>query len=156
MLISAHTLQASALIAADNGATIAIALALITLIGTLCAQAVTFHKLRTEAQLTNEQLAQEKRRSDVEIAQNVMSQTVVVLNDRLKSESAAYELRITTLSNQHTREIEVIKAEHKRDVARLERKIDKVTADWDACKVRNQELTDELAALKERRGSGGT
>jgi hypothetical protein len=51
----------------------------------------------------------------------------------------------------HTREIDALKAEHKRDVARLERKIDKITADLASSKLRNEDLTAELLSLKNAR-----
>lgn len=141
-------------LAIDNGATIAIILALITLLGTVSAQVVTWHKIRTDSETANRQMIMEQRRSDVEIAQNVMSQTVIVLNDRLKNEAEAHESRIQMLSKDHDRQIANLKVEHKRDVDRLERKIDRLQKDWAQCKVRNQELTEELAALKQRRTRG--
>jgi biopolymer transport protein ExbB/TolQ len=150
-MVQGYIILSFMIFAVDNGATIAITLALITLVGTVSAQLVTWHKIRMDSKTTNVQLENEQRRSDVEIAQNVMSQTVVVLNERLKTEHEANEERITALSALHTREIDALKAEHKRDVARLERKIDKITADLASSKLRNEELTAELLSLKNAR-----
>lgn len=156
MLLMLYSYQTSAILAADHGATIAIVLALITLLGTISAQLVTWHKIRTDAKTASTQFSIDSRRSDVELAQEVMSQTVVVLNDRLKSEGQIHEARITRISALHSKEIEDLKTDHKRDVSRLERKIDRLQADWDSCKARNEELTSELANLKQQRRDSGT
>ena len=148
MIQPVYGFWAYALFAADSGTTIAIVLALITLLGTVSANLVAWHKIRTDARISTQDMAQEHKRSDVEIAQNVMSQTVVVLNDRLKNIREENDVRMSAMTDLHTREIQFLKLEHTRDIARLERKIDRITNEHTACKDENRRLRVELSECK--------
>lgn len=147
-MLSIFSIQASILFAAENGPTLAIAIALITLVGTVSANLVLWHKTRVESRLAASKLATDQKRSDVEIAQNVLSQTVTMLNERLQSESEAHQAALTAMERQQAREIEIMKSDHTRDITRLDHKINRITAELTECKSRNRALQEELIHLR--------
>lgn len=149
-LYSVISLRAAALVAVDQGTTIAVVLALITLIGTISGHIVLWHKVRVESKTATAQFTAEQRSSEVKLAQDIMADTVVVLNERLKAERADNEARMESMRAIHARELEMLKDEGKRAVARLERKIDRLSADLEACKTRNEEQAQEIATLKNK------
>lgn len=140
-----------AILAAETGTTVAIVLALFTCIGTVSANIIAWHKIRSDSTNANIQMKQEQEVSKVEVAQTVMVQTVTTLNERLKNEFDMYESRLASMRAAHDAEIEEIKKDHKRDIDRLERKIERITSDLEDCRTHRIQLVEELNILKEER-----
>ena len=136
------------LVAADNGTTVSIVLALITLVGVLTANFVGWHKIRSDRKVANDQLSQEREKSNIEVAQTVMSQTVTTLNERLRIEAEENEKKLHNLREAHNYEMRLSKHYHDRDVSRLERKIERLNADYRACRETCRELREEVELLR--------
>lgn len=147
-MLSLYQVYAFSIFAAESGTTVAIILALVTLVGTLAANLVGWKKIRTDAKLAADQMTADDRQSNVEIAQNVLAQTVTILNSRLEDERKESNLRLKTAHEQHTNEMNILKADHARDVTRLEGKIDRIKKSHDECVARNRELDEEVRLLK--------
>jgi ABC-type transport system involved in cytochrome bd biosynthesis fused ATPase/permease subunit len=136
------------LVAADNGTTVAIVLALITLVGTLVGNFVAWNKIRSDSRQASEEISQEREKSNIEVAQAVMSQTVTTLNERLKAEGEEHEKKLHTLRETHNYEMRLSKHYHDRDVARLERKIERINEDYQQCQQTCRELREEIELLR--------
>ena len=140
-----YGLELVALLATDGGTTAAIVIAVFTLLGTLSANIVTWTKAKNDARNARTQLDQDRKRSNVEVAQNVMSETITILNERLHTESEAADVKLKAMQAAHHVEIESIKTQHKADISRLEKKIARLTEQYEQCKTQNLELIQELA-----------
>jgi hypothetical protein len=143
-MLSAYSFQALAVYAANTGPILSVVLALITLMGVIVTGIVTVHKARSEANVALKKMTSEQKQSDIKLTHEIMSQTVVFLDDRINKE------RI-----EHAREIEELKTEHDRDIKRLEESIAAVKADHDQCRERNRVLLEENTRLKAGGSSGG-
>ena len=133
------------MVAVDNGTTVALVIAVFTLIGTISANVVAWHKARIDAKNYQQQMSQEHQKSNVEVAQAVMAQTVTTLNDRLKVEFELNEKKINSLEEEHALQILKLNEGHKRDVIRLESKIDRLSAQVEKLKQENERLRRERA-----------
>ena len=141
------------MLAADNGTTVAIILAFITLVGTLTANFVAWHKIRADSRNASQELTQQREKSNVEVAQAVMAQTVTTLNERLAQESDEYEKEIQRLRETNAYEARVLKHRYERDYARLEQKVEGLIKDYEACQRTNRELRVEITRLQQRGGN---
>lgn len=148
-MISTYNLYAiNTFFASSSGPILGVVLALITLAGTIATCLVTVHKARTEAKIALAQMTTEQKKSDIQMTQEIMSQTVVFLDDRLKIEREDHSREIAELRAEHDKEIAEMKASHARDIDRLEKRIDRVKTDHDSCKARNKELLEENELLR--------
>lgn len=124
------------MLAIDSGTTVAIVLALFTLIGTIIANIVGWLKIRNDARHASRQLEYERETSNVEVAQTVMTQTVTTLNERLKSEMDLHERRLALLHESHAQ-----------DISRLEGKVERLTRLYEGCRERHKKLKQQLHEL---------
>lgn len=152
MLAAEFITAVTIIMAADAGTNVAIVLACITLVGTLGAHVVAWHKVKTESANVKTQQHLDREKSNVEVAQMVLSQTVTTLNERLQIEASLnkermsamqeqHDRQIQAMKNQHEQEILELKEDHARDMKRLEAKIDRLTE-------KNAKCTDEINKLK--------
>ena len=152
MLAAEFIIALTVIFAADAGTNVAIVLASFTLVGTLGAHIVAWHKVKTEAANVKTQQHQEREKSNVEVAQAVLAQTVTTLNERLQIEASLnkermsamqeqHDRQIRAMQNQHEQELTEVKEDHAKDMKRLEAKIERLTA-------KNAECSEEIQKLK--------
>jgi predicted RNase H-like nuclease (RuvC/YqgF family) len=144
------------MLAADGGTTLAIILAMFTLVGTLTANIVAWHKIRSDTYLASEKQKDEREVSNVEIAQTVMAQTVTTLNERLQSEGLSNERKLALVQAEYESKLAKVEERHRRDITRLDAKIERLNKSLETCRSTNEELTQRLENFEKEQDRDGT